>query len=302
MKIEEFKKYKRLIESNSTLNTDESKKVYEWMEETGRIDEGLFSGIWSWLKRNFSPTSIELHKLANEFEKEIKKEMEAEFSRKGNYHDKAAQMRASWAGRISGDIEKKMYLIADEDPDYRELVDYLINKKTYSAKKQMLKYLDTADITKFKTRLNSLDRENERKGKKIELALTKNERNNLMKISDDLVQDAKRYNSMIKNVGTTSSMKEFIKAVVLYSYVQCKYSNEKFDIDVAKQTLEDVISIIEKIAKKLSTSSTAEKVLTSTFHNAYKVMQYNKEDKLSMEELYDEILDDTKKDIENDEV
>lgn len=141
MKFEEFKKYKKIAESQDTKILEsfpDAVKVYAWMEETGRIDEGFWSAIWNWLKRNLSPTARKLHNLANEYEKELAAEIQAEYGKLKNSKDLDAKFRRSFAGRIADDIEDKMNLIAEDDDVYRELVRTLINKKKLKVKKAML--------------------------------------------------------------------------------------------------------------------------------------------------------------------
>jgi hypothetical protein len=141
MKFEEFKKYKKIAESQSNESFEsfpDAAKIYAWMEETGRIDEGFFSAIWNWLKRNLSPTARKIHNLADQYEKELTAEIQAEYGKLKNSKDLEAKFRRSFAGRIAEDIEDKMYLIASDDDVYRELVRTLVNKKKLKVKKAML--------------------------------------------------------------------------------------------------------------------------------------------------------------------
>jgi len=182
MNIDEFNKYKRIVESSTFEMLDgneEAMRVYNWMEESGRIDEGFFGAIWSWLKRNFSPRARRIYRLADDFGIELKKEMEAEFGRKADSKDMAAQMRSSWAGRISGDIQEKMQIEAGEDDDYRELVRLLINKKTLEGKREMLKYLDKGLAKTIKSELNKDQQENDKALKEQASKFTANERKEL---------------------------------------------------------------------------------------------------------------------------
>lgn len=143
MRIDDFKKMKRLAESQDpAVLTEQALRVRDWMEETGRIDEGVWGTIWSWLKRNFSPMSLRLHRLADQYGDELKKEMKAEFGKIKDYKDAASRMRVSWAGKLSNDIEEKMRILAEDDPDYQELVRHLVNKKNLEAKKMILGSLE----------------------------------------------------------------------------------------------------------------------------------------------------------------
>ena len=144
MKFEEFKKYKMMVESQDTellQQYPEAEKIHAWMEETGRIDEGFWGAIWSWLKRNLSPTARKLNNLADEYEKELEAEMQAEYGKLKNSKDLDAKFRRSFAGRIAEDIDEKMDIVAGDDEDYRELKKNLINKKNLKVKKKLIKEL-----------------------------------------------------------------------------------------------------------------------------------------------------------------
>ena len=138
MKIEEFNKLKRLAESIEKENLSshpESQKIYEWMVETGRIDEGILGTIWSWMKRNLSIRSRRIHILAKDFANELMEEGRAEYNKTS---DKASKFRAGTYNKLSRDIEEKMEILAADDDDYRELVRLLVNKKTIEVKKALL--------------------------------------------------------------------------------------------------------------------------------------------------------------------
>ena len=228
MKLDEFIRHKQEIETldiSESLTDKDALKVYSWMEETGRIDEGVLGSVWSWLKRNFSPTSRKLHNLADEFGVEIKKEMQAEFDRREDSKNLAAKMRASWAGKISGDIKDRMDIIASDDDDYRKLVTYLINKKTYAAKREMLKYLDTVDASEIGKKLAKDERDNDTEGRKVIQSLT---RDGLQKMNDlisHLRKEVDKYRNILGvRFKSNSESEKFIKLVVEYLFrTQVKY-------------------------------------------------------------------------------
>ena len=50
MKLDEFIRHRQEIESldiSESLTDKDALKVYSWMEETGRIDEGILGSVWS---------------------------------------------------------------------------------------------------------------------------------------------------------------------------------------------------------------------------------------------------------------
>jgi hypothetical protein len=153
MKIEEFAKYKKLIDSGETLDDDRFYQVYEWMENSGRIDEGLWRSVVSWFKRNLSPKSRRLYKLANEYENELKSEIQAEWSSITDRKDFYARVKKLSGMRMSRDLEHRMDILAEDDPDYRELVRILVNKKRLAAKRFMTeKFNKLGDTEKKKLR------------------------------------------------------------------------------------------------------------------------------------------------------
>ena len=258
MNIDEFSKYKRIVESSSFNVLDaneETMKVYNWMEESGRIDEGFFGAIWSWLKRNFSPRARRIYRLADDFGRELKKEMEAEFGRKADSKDMAAQMRSSWAGRISGDIQEKMQIEAGEDDDYRELVRLLINKKTLEGKREMLKYLDKGLAKTVKVELNKEQQENDKALKEQESKFTANERKELEDIRKHLASEVDKYKTTLSIAfKDNSSLGKFVDAFSSWMLALSKLpkSRVKFDINSVDSNLRDVIRFTESESKRIA--------------------------------------------------
>jgi hypothetical protein len=258
MNIDEFNKYKRIVESSSFEMLDgneQAMKVYNWMEETGRIDEGFFGAIWSWLKRNFSPRARRIYRLADEFGRELKKEMEAEFGRKADSKDMAAQMRSSWAGRISGDIQEKMQIEAGEDDDYRELVRLLINKKTLEGKKEMLKYLDKGLAKTVGVELKKEQQENDKALKEQQSKFTANERKELEDIRKHLATEVDKYRTTLSIAfRDNSSLGKFIEAFSswMLALSLLPKSKVKFDINSVDLNLRDVIRFTESESKRIA--------------------------------------------------
>ena len=166
MKIEEFSKYKSLVESrdfSEIENHPDAERIYSWMEETGRLDEGILQSVWSWLKKHFSIRSKRLHDLADEYEKEVMAEGRAEWERTKNKMDLAAKYRAGSYTKLSRDIEERMEIIAGDDDDYRDLVRKLINKKNMKAKRDLLKLLagkmepDDPNLARIKQDIKEFD-------------------------------------------------------------------------------------------------------------------------------------------------
>jgi len=258
MNIDEFNKYKRIVESSSPEMLDgneEAMKVYTWMEESGRIDEGFFGAIWSWLKRNFSPRARRIYKLADEFGRELKKEMEAEFGRKADSKDMAAQMRSSWAGRISGDIQEKMEIEAGDDDDYRELVRLLVNKKTLEGKKEMLKYLDKGLARTIRNEVTADQKANEKGIADLEKKFTVNEKKELEDMRKHLLSEVDKYKTILSVAfKDNSSLIKFSDAFSSWVLALSKVPRTKikFDINSVDSNLRDVIRFTETESKRIA--------------------------------------------------
>jgi hypothetical protein len=258
MNIDEFNKYKRLLESSSPemlSGNEDAMRVYAWMEESGRIDEGFFGSIWSWLKRNFSPRARRIYRLADDFGRELKKEMEAEFGRKADSKDMAAQMRSSWAGRISGDIKEKMEIEAGDDDDYRELVRLLINKKTLEGKREMLKYLDKGLAKTVRVELDNEQQKNDKALKEQYDKFTVNEKKELEDIRKHLTSEVEKYrNTLSIAFKDSSSLNVFIEAFSSWMLASSKVqkSKVKFDISTVDLILRDIIKFTESESKRIA--------------------------------------------------
>lgn len=143
MNFEEFQKYRFLAENlEPNQLTGEALQVRNWMEESGRIDEGFWGAVWGWLKTHFSPKANKITKLGNEFADELEKEIRAEYV---DSKSLTATMRRNYGGGLSSEIREKMLIAAGDDEDYRKLVELIITEKTYGAKKNVLEELSAKD-------------------------------------------------------------------------------------------------------------------------------------------------------------
>jgi hypothetical protein len=261
MKIEEFKKYRKIAESlnEETLEKfPEAKKIREWLEHTDRIDEGLFGSIWGWLKKHFSITARKLINLANEYEKELMAETIAEWKKHSDKDDLASKFRAGSYARLSRDIEEKMEIVAKDDPEYRELVRALINEKNLLVKRAVIRQFTGVLDPSIVRRVNS---ENDRDLKNAN-AKTEDVFNNLTLegkkkykticdfLAQKIVQNNKQY-AEIKIV-SSDSKQEFIKIIASYvNSLSEKYSDIKFDTKSALKIANQFIETVKEISKKL---------------------------------------------------
>jgi len=276
MNIDEFNKYKRIVESSSPEMLDgneKAMKVYAWMEESGRIDEGFFGAIWSWLKRNFSPRARRIYRLADDFGIELKKEMEAEFGRKADSKDMAAQMRSSWAGRISGDIQEKMEIEAGEDDDYRELVRLLINKKTLEGKREMLKYLDKGLAKTIRNEVTADQKTNDKSIADLEKKFTVDEKKELTDIRKHLLSEVDKYKPILSVAfKDNASLIKFSDAFSSWALALSKLpkSKVKFDINSVDSILRDVIRFTESESKRIAGGYGVNSAITSLLNGFIK--------------------------------
>ena len=307
MKLDEFIRYKQEIEtSNVSESLDkDALKVYSWMEETGRIDEGILGSVWTWLKRNFSPTSRKLHNLADEFGVEIKKEMQAEFDKREDSKNLAAQMRASWAGKISGDIRDRMDIIASDDDDYRKLVTYLINKKTYAAKREMLKYLDTVDATEIGRKINKDEKENDIAGRKVMQSLTRDGVKKMNDLIAHLRKEVDKYRSILGiRFKSNSESEKFIKLVVEYLFrTQAKYPKKvSLDEKGSSAYLKSIVNMIENISNSFKNlANSQEEVIQVTIDELMKIFKEEKRDAFDLPTLENNVREFVKAKLQDNE-
>ena len=195
MRLENFRKYKKLIESGEADMSDPTTiKVYEWMTayDLVPINEGLWGAIWGWLKRNFTPTASKIHKLADEFAQELEEEYRAEFEKQSGSKDLASKLRTSYGGRLSQDIEEKMRLAAGDDSDYQELVRTLVTKKTYEVKSRLLdeyqEKLEPEDYADIKSEIGKASEDVEKEYDDLVSKLSSDQKKDTKKISAELRQ------------------------------------------------------------------------------------------------------------------
>lgn len=267
MKLEEFKKYKKIVESRSPesiQNFPEAERIHQWMEETGRIDEGFFGSIWSWLKKNFSITGVRLHKLVNEYEKELYAETKAEWSKITDKSDLASRFRAGTYAKLSRDIESRMEILAGDDEDYRELVRTLINKKNLLVKKSLISAFtgvldpeDVKDITrKNDDDLKKADREEDAAWEK---AFAKDKDILVPKI-EFLQKKISSNPRMFAEIHVASSVErqDFAKVIVAYAH-KLSEVNKSFSFD--EKNVYDItkkyISLVKEISKRLEGGDTS---------------------------------------------
>ena len=187
MNFSEFKKYKHIVESRSSLQSfPEAEKIHRWMEETGRLDEksGFWGSIWGWIKKNFSSKGISLHKLADEYEKELIEETRAEYDTLAA-PTIASKIRKSSYSKLSRDIEERMNIVAEDDEDYRELARELVNQKDIKVKKMMLNlYASKLDPSEVSSIRSYFDKEEEAAKGKVDKLTSK-----LSKPIQELIKD-----------------------------------------------------------------------------------------------------------------
>jgi len=260
MKFEEFKKYKKIAESRDPKllgSYPEAAKIYQWMEDNERIDEGFWGAIWSWLKRNFSPTAMKLHKLADEYEKELTAEIQAEYGKLKNAKDLNSKFRRSFAGRIADDIEDKMELIASDDDDYRELVRTLVNKKKLKVKKKMLvefsNKMDPEDVEELEndtdSEIRSADAAYNSAIKKISRDKQEIFREATSKLNSKISSDKSKYGAL--GFTTTEKVQELIKIIIYYQNALADTGKDDFTIKAMEKTLAAFLKFVTEGSKKL---------------------------------------------------
>lgn len=267
MKIEEFKKYKRLAESQDfeDITSPDVQDVYRWMEESGRLDEGFFSSIWQWMKRNFSITSRRLHSLADDYENELREELRAEWKKTKNPKDLASKFRAGTYNRLSRDIAERMEIIAEDDETYRTLARVLVNKKDLKVKKEILKELSgMIDPEEFNEALGDIQKdvnrrysEAEKEYDKVNKTLLVNERKKI----DDIVKFMRKKlnddKSLFRSIGVSSDadQMEFIKLMYMYvNALSSKVSDVDFDSKNVYANAKEYLDFVREMSKKLENS------------------------------------------------
>ena len=264
MKFEEFKKYKKIAESKDPQllgNFPDAAKIYQWMEDNDRIDEGFWGAVWSWLKRNFSITARRLHSLADEYEQELTAEIQAEYGKLKDAKDLNSKFRRSFAGRIAEDIEDKMELIAADDDDYRELVRTLINKKKLKVKKKMLQEfsgrMDPEDVGEIDGEidgdLRNADSAYERAIKKISRDKQEIFREASKELSTKISSEKSKYNEI--GYDTTEKVQKLVQLIIYYQNALSEQGKEDLTTKSIQKTLANFYKFVIEGAKKLERGS-----------------------------------------------
>jgi hypothetical protein len=267
MKLEDFKTYQSEIKMSGKILTEneESKKIYEWMEETDRLNEGLLGSIWKWLKRNFSVTSRKLHSLADEYGRELTEELRADYLKTKNPKDLGAKFRAGSYNRLSRDIEERMDIVAGDDEDYRLLAKTLVNKKNLEVKKALLVELagkfDPDD-------LDSLEKET---GEKLRTATSEYEKSlkpltgekketfeKILKFMErKMAEERALYTAAL--IRTADERNDFIK--LLFQYIDALSEKNK-DIALDTKTMlkmsREYLKMVKEISRKIASDKISE--------------------------------------------
>jgi hypothetical protein len=267
MKLEDFKTYQSEIKLSGKILTEnvESKKVYEWMEETDRLNEGLLGSIWKWLKRNFSVTSRKLHSLADEYGKELTEELRADYLKTKNPKDLGAKFRAGSYNRLSRDIEERMDIVAGDDEDYRLLAKTLVNKKNLEVKKALLVEL----AGKFDPEdLDSLEKET---GEKLRTATSEYEKSlkpltgekketfeKILKFMErKMAEERALYTAAL--IRTADERNDFIK--LLFQYIDALSEKNK-DVALDTKTMlkmaREYLKMVKEISRKIASDKISE--------------------------------------------
>lgn len=136
MKFNEFKRARKLIIENKAEKIEQiyESELYDFVSAKydDQLNEGIFSSIIGWFKRNFSPKASKLKKLAKEYYAWLQNEFTAQY--KGG-DDETALERFYKTEKVSDDIEDQMLDAAGDDEDYKKLADALILEYKVLAKK-----------------------------------------------------------------------------------------------------------------------------------------------------------------------
>ena len=311
MKFEEFDLYKKIVESGNEAMFEkypEALKVKAWMEESGRIDEGILSGVWSWIKKNFSIKARKIHSLAEEYAKELLEEGRAEFAKTKEPKDLLAKYRAGNYNRLSRDIEERMDVIAADDEDYRELVRTLVNKKNLEIKKSLIRELkgkyDPSDYKKygFSKYERELDAEilkaDVEYNKKLE-ALTNTKKSQYEKILRYITQKfgSLKLGDNIKNemgLDTLTKQKDFISIVSVYvNELSDMHSSIDFNEKTVYDTIEEIYDVFDDIIKDHGDKHNHHRIAKIFLRNVEKHLKSDKPQKFDVlsKKLKDDVVE-----------
>lgn len=259
MKLDNFLKYKHIVETENLDSFREDKdamQVYEWLNDSGRLNETILGSIWKWIKKNFSPTSLKLHKLADEYAVELEKEIRAEHDSKGDIAD--AIRNSTRGGDLSDLIKQKMYTVAEDDVDYKELASSLINLKTYEIQNQLIaeyegKFSNTSksgkDLAKLKAEVEENGKIYHAEYQKANAKAGAEDKAKGKALSEMLHKETEKSpaNKVIKNKIQATMAIEGILAHMLKHHSK-NINDKNFDLTTtnAKNLLDSYVNIVDK--------------------------------------------------------
>jgi hypothetical protein len=134
MRFNEFKRARKLIIENKNVDQLLESEVYEFISTKydEQLNEGIFSAVVGWFKRNFSPTAYKIKNLAKDYYAWLTNEFTATY--KGS-DDETSLEKFYKTEKVSDDLEDKMLKAAGDDESYRKLAEELILEYKIRAKK-----------------------------------------------------------------------------------------------------------------------------------------------------------------------
>jgi hypothetical protein len=150
MKLETFKIARELY-LKEQLDKESNEVLYEFLSnryaDQGMLNEGIFSSMVSWFKRNFSPRASKIKTLGKEYYDWLMSEYNSTY--KGGDSESALDsfLRNE---KVSTDIETQIEDAAGEDETYQDLAKKTILKYRVAAKKDFAKKVagEKSEITK----------------------------------------------------------------------------------------------------------------------------------------------------------
>ncbi len=256
MKFEDFKIYKELAESNynGPEKNPEVQLIREFLEYKEEVlNEGIWQNVWNWIKRNLTPTAMKLNHYASEYAKELEEELRAEYEKAEDSKSLAAKMRTSYGARLSGEIEEKMKLVADNDSVYTELIHALITNKNYEVKKKLLEeYRDKFNSEDYREMSSNFD--NKQKKSKVDLEkayepLISGGNETYKGVYFEFLKKLEEHD--FSDVFKTKKEKEDVAAAItLYCQRLSKHENSEFDVKHCYKIAKQYLVIFEKLKHK----------------------------------------------------
>jgi hypothetical protein len=135
MNLESFKKARESY-FNESLNKEEAEELYEFFTEkyffAESLNEGIFTSMVNWFKRNFSPKASKIRSLGNDY----KSWLLAEYNSSYKGDDENSLDKFLKSEKISSDIEEKINATAGDDDTYQMLAKNVILENKIKAKKE----------------------------------------------------------------------------------------------------------------------------------------------------------------------